>query len=173
MRNKRLIIFDRDGCLNQKKQLLNYVYRLEDFSIYQDVIPFLKLGNQAGINFAVATNQQGISKNLYTRKDVNALHRHLIDLIGIKNLDFPIFTCPHLEEMHCKCRKPKPGLLIQALEYFDIDKKDAIFIGDTDSDWEAAKAIELDFLFIERESISIDGHSKTLKDLTEILFERV
>jgi D-glycero-D-manno-heptose 1,7-bisphosphate phosphatase len=150
--NKDLIILDRDGCINIPKENLRYVFKEHDFELFDDVIPFITDGLKSGIKFAIATNQQGISKGLFTLENVHRLHEILISIIGIRNIDFPIYVCPHSESIHCECRKPRPLLLVQAMAHFKVAKERTVFIGDSDSDFEAASGAGIDFLYLDRTS---------------------
>jgi D-glycero-D-manno-heptose 1,7-bisphosphate phosphatase len=171
--NKELIILDRDGCINEKIQGQQYIYELEKFFVPEDVVTFVRACFNRGYQLAVATNQQGVSKQIYSIKDVVKLHEELLRKIDIENLDFPIFICPHSEESKCYCRKPNPGLLENALDYFKVDNQKAIFIGDSLSDYLAAQEIEMDFIYLDRLSeytFSCPEHITNLSvDLMEYL----
>jgi len=149
--NKSLIILDRDGCINIPQPNHRYIHKVEDFKIYPDVVDFCKNSILHGIRLAIATNQQGISKNLYRLEDVKLLHQLLLQKLSVDETYFPIYVCPHLSnDRSCDCRKPKPGLLLKAMEHFEVPPKSALFIGDSLSDKVAAGNAGLDFCHLDR-----------------------
>lgn len=147
--SKKLIILDRDGCINALKSTTKYVYQVKDFEIFPDAIEFVKKCLNANKKIAIATNQRGISKGLYTLGDTIELHSFFLSKIGRLEFDIPIFVCPH-EEDECNCRKPRPGLLKSAMEHFDVERHDTIFVGDSESDRHAARNAKVDFKHIKR-----------------------
>ena len=145
----KLVILDRDGVINEPSSTGGYIHREQDFHIYKDVKPFLDNLFNRGIKIAIATNQRGIALNLYSMNDVQALHKSFLELCGFKSDKIPIYCCPHdLDE--CDCRKPKPGLLKLCLEESGVEVRDAVFIGDQETDRLAAKSIDIDFIKISR-----------------------
>ena len=149
--NKRLIIIDRDGCINIPKPDFEYVYEEKDFQLYADALNFCRKATALGIRLAIATNQQGIGKNMYSLEDVYSLHQEFLGNLLLDDQDFPIYVCPHLsDDPSCDCRKPKPGLLLKAMEYFEIPPKRVLFIGDSFSDKVAAETAGIDFCYLDR-----------------------
>ena len=158
MFSKKLIIIDRDGCLNQPSSTISipYVFETEKFIVYEDVIEFFKMAKLYDCNFAIATNQRGISLGYYSQEDVDSLHARLLSLIEVSPGKFPIFTCPHDPKIHsCTCRKPQPGLLVQALEFHGNSVSESVFIGDSKTDYEASRAIGMDFVWLNRKGLGV------------------
>jgi D-glycero-D-manno-heptose 1,7-bisphosphate phosphatase len=147
--SKQLVILDRDGCINAMKTTTKYVYRDIDFEIFPDAIDFVKRCLNANKRLAIATNQRGISQGLYSLEDTITLHALFLSEVGSTENDIPIFICPHQYD-ECNCRKPKPGLLISAMEYFEVERHDTIFVGDNESDRLAAINAKIDFKQIVR-----------------------
>ncbi len=149
--NKNLIILDRDGCINALNSKYGYVYNEKDFLLYLDAIDFCERAIKLGVRLAIATNQQGIDKKLYTLEDVNVLHQKLLQILFVDVSHFPIFVCPHLDnDSLCGCRKPKPGLLLKAMNYFETPPESVLFIGDSISDKVAAENACVDFCHLDR-----------------------
>ena len=84
--NKRpkLILVDRDGCINRKASDGEYVYKIEDFVIFPDVARFFVDCENLEIRTAIITNQQGIGKGIYSELDVANLHSKFIEFCGLK-----------------------------------------------------------------------------------------
>ena len=133
----KAVFLDRDGVLN--REMGDYVCRLEDFHVL-DNFKALKTLQNRGYLLIVATNQGGLAKGWYNKKELAKMHKHLKEVYhehGIELTD--IFYCPHHPDFtgDCDCRKPKPGLLLQAIEKYNIDPSMSYFIGDRERDVEA------------------------------------
>ena len=166
-----LVILDRDGVINVPAQGNNYIYEMEDFKVYSDVQIFFTEILRHGKKIAIATNQRGIAKDLYTSQDVELLHRHMLSICNLSQEDVALFYCPH-EIDTCECRKPKPGLLNSALSSLGIEKDQAVFIGDTASDRQAAESAGIEFINLNRDSLSISkGEVKSLLECLPLILE--
>jgi D-glycero-D-manno-heptose 1,7-bisphosphate phosphatase len=136
----KAVFLDRDGVLN--REMGDYVCRVEDFELL-DNFTALKTLQDRGYLLIVATNQGGLAKGWYTEDELAKMHGMLKQTYleqGVKLTD--IFYCPHHPDFtgDCDCRKPKPGLLLQGIEKYDIDAANSYFIGDRERDMEAAAA---------------------------------
>jgi D-glycero-D-manno-heptose 1,7-bisphosphate phosphatase len=136
------IFLDRDGVINEDN---GYVYRWEDFKFLPGVIESLKQISFFRIPIVIVTNQSGIARGYYTEKDLINLNTKIFDFFKKQNVEIlDIFYCPHhssgcVEQysIHCKCRKPKPGMMISASKKHDINLHSSIMIGDKESDIES------------------------------------
>ena len=138
-RHKPLFI-DRDGVINRSVPAPEYVTRVEDFEFLPGTFEALTRLAQAGYDFYVITNQAGIGRKQTTLEEVATLHDYMskeFEKNGTPILG--IYMCPHKNEDMCECRKPKPGLLLQAMKEHKLDPKDVIFVGDRETDMEAAR----------------------------------
>ncbi len=134
-----LLLLDRDGVLNQKIEN-GYVTKPSQISIIRPTFEFLQQNNSLFTHIGVVTNQQGIGKNFFTLHDLESVHEVVTKLFEEFDLPAPTyFICPHLDG-NCDCRKPKPKLIQDAIEYFDASPKTTLMIGDSDSDVEASKS---------------------------------
>jgi D-glycero-D-manno-heptose 1,7-bisphosphate phosphatase len=130
----KAIFLDRDGVLNQ--EMGDYVCRFEDFHIL-DNFAALKTSQDKGYLLLVATNQGGLAKGWYNEAELTKMHSGLKSELhkhGVELTD--IFYCPHHPDFtgECDCRKPKPGLLLQGIEKYNIDPAKSYFIGDRERD---------------------------------------
>ena len=141
----KFVFLDRDGVLNVD---VDYLYRIEDFRWIEEAPQALAYLNKLGYRLVVVTNQSGIARGYYTVADMERLHEHMqqeLQPYGAKIEKF--YYCPHHKEgkvpeytCDCNCRKPKPGMLLQAYEDFPVDKEQSFLIGDGKRDVEAAEA---------------------------------
>ncbi|RKR82490.1 D-glycero-D-manno-heptose 1,7-bisphosphate phosphatase [Mucilaginibacter gracilis] len=130
----KAVFLDRDGVLN--KELGDYVTRVEDFVVLDNFTALKTLQNK-GYLLIVATNQGGLAKGWYNEDDLAKMHAHLRQVYKEHGVEFTdIFYCPHHPEFtgDCDCRKPKPGLLLQGIEKYNIDPSQSYFIGDRERD---------------------------------------
>jgi D-glycero-D-manno-heptose 1,7-bisphosphate phosphatase len=145
----KAVFLDRDGVLNE--EIGDYVCRFEDFNIL-DNYAALKTLQDKGYILLVATNQGGLAKGWYSEEELAKMHLHLKDQYkkhGVQITD--IFYCPHHPNFtgDCDCRKPKPGLLLQGIQKYNIDPSKSYFIGDRERDVEAGTAAGVKGILID------------------------
>jgi histidinol-phosphate phosphatase family protein len=92
---------------------------------------------RAGVKLAVISNQSGVGRGLLTGAQVTAVNRRVEELLGSVG---PWLVCPHAPEAGCACRKPAPGLVLQAAALLGVDPRRCAVIGDIGADMEAATA---------------------------------
>ncbi len=136
--NKALFI-DRDGVINVDKV---HVYRKEDFEFTPGIFDLIHKYSQWGYLIIVITNQAGIAKGIYTEQEFLTLTRWMEKQFlreGIKISK--VYYCPHHPDFtgECECRKPKPGMILKAIEEFDLDIRECVLIGDKETDLEAGR----------------------------------
>lgn len=155
----KLIILDRDGVINEDSDA--YIKSCDEWCAIDGSIEAIVKLQQCGYKVAIATNQSGVARNYFTLGELSLIHDKMIAAIKNAGGEFSqenIFICPHKPEDNCECRKPKPGLLIQAANYFNVDPHEILFVGDTERDILAAKAFDV------RAALVITGKGqKTLK----------
>jgi D-glycero-D-manno-heptose 1,7-bisphosphate phosphatase len=145
----KAIFLDRDGVLN--REMGDYVCTFEDFDIL-DNFEALKNLQGRGYLLLVATNQGGLAKGWYNEDELAKMHTHLIKTYREHNVEInDIFYCPHHPDFtgDCDCRKPKPGLLLQGIEKYNLDPAQSYFIGDRERDFEAATLAGVNGILID------------------------
>lgn len=142
---KPAIFLDRDGTINFDN---GYTHKIEDLKIIPGATDLIKYYNDQGYYVIVVTNQGGISKGIFSRKDLIKFNQYLrseLAKFGCRIDHF--YYCPHHPEAidkrnrECNCRKPKDGMLRQAVNEFNIDLEKSIIVGDKESDLHAGRAI--------------------------------
>ena len=133
------IFFDRDGIVNESPGP-GYVERWEDFYLQPGFVAALRTISAKGYPAVIITNQQGVAKGLYTEEELQTIHgqfRAMLQAHGLDVLD--IYYCPHFADAGCECRKPKPGMLLQAAQEHGFDLAGSWMIGDGERDVEAGQ----------------------------------
>ena len=133
---KKAILFDRDGVLNIDS---GYVYRYENIRWIDGAREAVARLTEEGWLLFVVTNQSGVARGFYTEKDVMKLHKQMnkeFRKYGGNITEF--FFCPHLNgakisryNMDCDCRKPKPGMILQAINKYGLIKENTFLVGDS------------------------------------------
>ena len=132
-KNKALFL-DRDGTLNAEK---NYVYKIQDFEFLPGILDLLQHFQQKGFLLIVVTNQSGIARGFYTEKDFLLLTNWMIAELKKQKVNIAkVYFCPHHPDFSgdCNCRKPKPGLILEAIKEFNLNPRESILVGDKDTD---------------------------------------
>lgn len=139
------LFLDRDGVLNVDR---GYVSRVEDFEWIDGAAKTVRTFNERNWYVFVVTNQSGIARGYYTEDDMTDLHAWMTEELGKQDARIDrIYHCPFHEageiERYRKDsfdRKPKPGMLLQAMADFPVKREASFLIGDKPTDIEAARA---------------------------------
>ncbi|HLH29900.1 MAG TPA: HAD family hydrolase [Terriglobia bacterium] len=136
----RAIFLDRDGVINKKAPDGDYVVRWEDFRFLDGIVEAISEINKAGIRVIVVTNQRCVAKGLITAADLESLHRRMFEFLAERGAVIDgIYFCPHEVDLHCRCRKPAPGMLLNAANDHDLQLMNSWMVGDSQADIEAGK----------------------------------
>lgn len=132
----KVVFLDRDGVVNKEK---NYLYRIEEFEFIDGLFDACRSFQSLGYAIIIVTNQSGIGRGYYTESDFHLLSEWMVGEFGKNGVTIlDIYHCPHTPEALCECRKPLPGMILEAAEIYDIDLPGSWLIGDKESDIEAA-----------------------------------
>ena len=149
MENKAVFL-DRDGVLNKERG--EYTYETQDFEWVPDSVKALKILSDKGFKLIIVSNQGGISKNLYNKKDVLNIERSItvpLEKAGTSILDS--YYCPHHSAIEkCLCRKPKSLLLERAMAKYNIDPARSFFIGDNMRDMIAGQRVGIKGILMQK-----------------------
>ncbi|MFM2322024.1 MAG: D-heptose 1 7-bisphosphate phosphatase [Pseudomonadota bacterium] len=140
LKNTKLIILDRDGVINYESK--DYIKSPDEWKPIPGSLEAIALLSQAGYTLAVATNQSGVGRGLYSEKTLAAIHEKMCRCLkALGGTIDRIFYCPHHPDEACICRKPATGLFEQIAAYYKIDLKGVIVIGDSLRDIQAARKL--------------------------------
>lgn len=133
---KKAVFLDRDGTLIEDR---GYISSPEDVVFYENTFEAL-LRLQVYYKLFIVTNQSGIAKGLNSPAEVEAINRHVSDILAQHNIIITdTYVCPHNTEDQCQCIKPKPYFLKKAAAEYDIDLSGSFSIGDHPFDPELAE----------------------------------
>lgn len=136
----KAVFLDRDGVINQKAPEGRYVTRWEDFHLLPGAAEGIAQLNRAGFCVIVVTNQRCVAKGLLTEEELEILHLRMTNQLAQCGATIDdIYYCPHELEPPCRCRKPKPGMLLEAARSRNLDLAASWMIGDSDCDIQAGK----------------------------------
>ena len=143
---RRCVFLDRDGVINQKAAPHEYIRNWSEFRFLPNIADWIHLFNALDFLVIVVTNQRGIARGVTTRESVDDIHVRMVAELAAQGARIDdVFVCPH-EEDACDCRKPKPGMVVEAQAKWDIDLAESLMIGDSDSDAMLATACGMRFL---------------------------
>jgi len=153
MEKRKALFLDRDGVINKEK---NYVFKIEDFEFIDGIFDFCEHFQRKGYLIFVITNQAGIARGFYTADDYSALTDWMVVQFAKRNIYISkVYHCPHHPEITgtCDCRKPNPGMILQAAEEFNLELKDSILVGDYEHDLKAGEnaGIVKNYLFRDKD----------------------
>lgn len=160
----KAVFIDRDGVINSDEGLY-YIYKTSDFKLNESIVENIVSLNKSGFLVIVISNQGGIGKGLYTKKDTDILHQILIDKVNKAGGKISeIYYCPHHEESgKCLCRKPNSLMIEKAIARFEIDKEGSFLIGDGQRDIEAAVKAGIKGILVPKNS-NISSYCQTIID---------
>jgi histidinol-phosphate phosphatase family protein len=152
LRRRRILLLDRDGILVEKMPYREYLSNLKDYRpIYENWSTLKKVSN-LGVDFLIATNQPGVATGEVSEEFLSAFHIRLVsDLLDFGINVLAVYACKHHWNENCNCRKPKPGMLLEAMEQFEISAESTLYIGDEVKDSIAASAAGIDYVIINNE----------------------
>ena len=147
---------DRDGVINKERK--DYVKDISEFEIIEGALEAIKLIKENGFYVVVITNQSAINRGIINIEKLSNIHKSLNDRLEIefKTKIDGIYFCPHTPNENCKCRKPKPGLLLKAAKELNIELEKSVMIGDSQKDIEAAQAVKCKSILLKNDEKLID-----------------
>jgi D-glycero-D-manno-heptose 1,7-bisphosphate phosphatase len=172
----RAVFLDRDGVINRKAPEGGYITRWEDMHFLPDVAGAIHLLNRAGLLVIVVSNQRCVAKGLLTIRELESLHRRMREKLAEDGARIDgIYYCPHEYDPPCDCRKPAPGMLLEAARSHQIDLAASWMIGDTAIDIQAGKNAGCrTALLLNNEGVSngADVVARSLPDAVEQILQR-
>ncbi|MCL4870289.1 MAG: HAD family hydrolase [Anaerolineae bacterium] len=133
------IFLDRDGVINENRA--DYVRRWQDVIFIPQAINALQAASHLPHKIIVVTNQSAIGRGILTLDDAAAINQQIIAAVQNQGGRIDgVLMCPHAPQARCTCRKPQPGLLLQAAQLYQLDLSQSIMVGDALTDIQAGRA---------------------------------
>lgn len=149
-RSRKTILLDRDGVLVASVGKGRYLKKSKEVVFLRENINLLKnLSQDYNVDYIVVTNQAGIERGLVTFEEVTEVNQFIATRLlneGVPLLAF--YVCPHHWESRCSCRKPKSGLLEDAMSDFYLSPSECLLIGDRESDIQAGQSLGIESLLV-------------------------
>lgn len=134
------IFLDRDGVINENSE--EHIKSWDEFKFILNAIRTIRELTETGLPIFVVTNQAAVNRGLMSIDDLNDIHTRMLEAItegGGKITK--VYFCPHEAHEKCSCRKPEPGMLLQAAEEFNIDLSQSFMVGDAWTDMAAGRQV--------------------------------
>ncbi len=176
---QKAIFLDRDGTINK---YVGFLRRVDDFELLPGVSDAIRKINLSGYLAIVVTNQPVIARGEVSFNELRVIHNKMETLLGHEGAFIDkIYFCPHHPhngfegevpelKVECNCRKPKPGMLLQAAKDFNIDLSRSWMIGDGKNDIEAGKTAGCLTALIGNEKFGQDLTGSSLQEIIDFLF---
>ena len=134
----KTIFLDRAGVINKET---NYLHKIKNFEFIDGVFQACQYLRNLNYKIIIITNQSGIERGYYTEIDFQTITQWMIEEFNKNNIKIlDVFHCPHSPNTNCDCRKPKPGMLLQAKIKHSVDMANSWLIGDKEADIVAANS---------------------------------
>lgn len=172
----KAVFLDRDGTIIKD---MVYLSKEEDIEIIPEAVEAIKILKNNNYLVILITNQSGIARGYYSVEQFNRVNIKVINIFKEKGamIDDTYF-CPHLDN-GCACRKPNPGMILDAAKEHDIDLSNSFVIGDKNTDIEAGKNAGCRTIFVltgqenvEDQSVNPDFIAKDALDAAGRIVER-
>jgi histidinol-phosphate phosphatase family protein len=149
------VLLDRDGTLIEDT---GYIADADDVRLLPGVPDALRALRRAGFALVVVSNQSGVGRGLLSGDDAARVHARMVELLGAEDIELDAaYYCFHAPDEGCSCRKPAPGLFLQAIADLDLDPSRSFAVGDSARDVEAGAAAGCDGVLLGPEAADLPG----------------
>jgi histidinol-phosphate phosphatase family protein len=134
------VFLDRDGVINVDRR--DYVKSWSEFRFMPRVFEALRLLKKNNLRVVIITNQSAVHRGLMSIETLEEIHHRMLKAIERRGGHIEaVYFCPHTPSENCECRKPKPGMVLQATKDLGIDLERSYFVGDSQKDIELARSL--------------------------------
>lgn len=152
--SKKALFLDRDGIINKNPPEHDYIKDWKEFKFNKGIFKVLRTASDKKYQIIVVTNQRGIAKGLLTDSGFQSITKKMS--LYLKNLGLcvnAVYYCPHEISDNCTCRKPKSGLILEAIKDFKINPRTSIMVGDAESDRKSAFVVGIGRIVIVKKDL--------------------
>lgn len=169
----KAVFLDRDGVLNEAPPPGAYIRSPAELRILPGTAEALARLRQAGFRLVVVTNQRGIALGRLTTRDVHRIHVRLQEALGQAGAAIDLFLfCPHDVGAGCPCRKPRPGMLLQASARLGLHLPSSFLVGDSPADVEAGRRAGCRTVYVGRGGGEADFTCRNLPEAVDMILGR-
>lgn len=168
---RRAVFLDRDGVISRPILRDNKPYsprEPDEFHIMENVAMCLRRSKEAGFLNIVVTNQPDLSRGLMVWNSLDTMHSRIKAGLDVDD----IMVCPHDDSDKCSCRKPKPGMLLDAARKWNVDLRQSFMIGDQWKDVKAGREAGCYTILIDypyNQEVDADCRTKDLQSAIDIV----
>jgi histidinol-phosphate phosphatase family protein len=146
-RMRPTIFLDRDGVVNRNRD--DYVKSWEEFEFLPGSLDALRVLAGHGVRVVVVTNQSAVGRGIISEETLADINSRMVAEVEAHGgrID-AVLCCPHAPDDDCECRKPRAGLLLEAMRRFEIEPEVSCFVGDSLSDLRASRAAGIPFVMV-------------------------
>jgi len=162
----KTVFLDRDGVINKvvlRKGEVSSPRKIEEFEFLPNICSALKKFQEIGFLNIIFTNQPDISRGLLKKEELEKMNKLILSSLPIDEIIF----CPHDDKDNCSCRKPKPGMILEAAKKHFIDLRKSYVVGDGQRDIEAGRAAGCKTFLIKTE------YNKNIKEGYDFLVDNL
>ncbi|MBC4012828.1 D-glycero-beta-D-manno-heptose 1,7-bisphosphate 7-phosphatase [Morganella morganii] len=164
------VFLDRDGTINVDT---GYLHEIDDFQFIENAIEAMQAIKQMGYALIIVTNQSGIARGMFTEDQLTRLTEWMDWSLADRGVDLDgIYYCPHHPEgtveefrQECNCRKPAPGMLLDAQKFLKIDMSNSYMVGDKLDDMLAGRAAEVGTTVLVRTGKPVTEDAEAAADM--------
>ena len=170
----KAIFLDRDGVINKE---VNYLRKIDQIEFIDGVFDSFRYFLKLSYEIVIITNQSGIAKGYLSHNDFQNISAWMLDQFSDKNIKIlDIIYCPHNPESNCQCRKPMPGMFLEAQNRYNIDMSKSWMIGDKETDIKAANNAGVGHTILVKSGHKVDSKNtnatfclNSIKDAKKII----
>ncbi len=144
---KQFVVLDRDGTLIVER---HYLSDPEQVELLPGVVQGLRQMCQMGLGLVVVTNQSGIGRGYFDHQRLAEINARMLELLAAEDIFLDgIYHCPHVPDDRCHCRKPEPGMILQAAADLNFQPANCFVIGDKPCDIELGQRVSATTLLVK------------------------
>jgi D-glycero-D-manno-heptose 1,7-bisphosphate phosphatase len=150
----KTIFLDRDGVINKD---VHYLNKIENFEFIEGVFDACIYFHSLNYKIIIVTNQSGITRGFLSEQDYQKINKWMLNQFSKRDISIlDTFHCPHGPNANCNCRKPKPGMFIEAKKKYNINMDSSWMIGDKETDIKAANLAGINNTILVRSGHKIE-----------------
>lgn len=167
----RALLLDRDGTVVERR---HYPSRIADLVLIDGVADMLRQFQTAGWKVVIVTNQSGVTHGYFTESTMHAMNAALTGWLAECHVTVDaVYACIHTAADHCTCRKPSPGMLLQAAHDLAIDLPCSWMVGDFPSDIEAGERAGCQTAYIDYGTHPLDAQPTIIASTTPEALQKI